>query len=246
VRRTEPPGHLDAPSACEATKLAVGRGDGAVELWDLKSERRRELGRMKSPFLRFATVVLLSPGGRRVAAATEDGRIKVWTSTGRLLGRLKVAGTETSREAYREAPSLAFSSDGDRLVIGDAFGQLRIWRPDGAERIRLGEEPKPITAVAFSPDDSVVVAGSESGRVTLWDLDAPVRLSLMGARLGRRDPIRGLGFASRGSRVVAVGEQGRVRIALCEPCHRIDEVLNHAKARLQQPGFGSQLRHPLR
>ena len=110
---------------CGENRLALGRGDGSIDLWNQRSEQFEETLRHHSGLV-FA--MALSPDGRTLASASWDMTIVLWDMrTGRELRVLDV-GTPLY--------GIAFSCDGKTLAASGVDGILRLWeaaRPDESD-----------------------------------------------------------------------------------------------------------------
>lgn len=108
----------------------------------------------------------LSPDGRVAATDTRIGQkvygVQLWdTATGRELGRL--AGHN------EEVTSIAFSSDGKRLVTGSRDRTARIWDVEsGRQIVQLAGHRDSVHAVAFAPDGEKVLTASGDKTARLW------------------------------------------------------------------------------
>lgn len=86
----------------------------SAELWDTATGRRLAVLEAGSPVESLA----FAPGGRTLAAACMDGRVRLWdTSSGRLVRTLEVSGTPIT--------AVAFSPDGRDLACG-LHGGIRL------------------------------------------------------------------------------------------------------------------------
>ncbi len=106
--------HSLAFSADESL-LVVGL-TGRAELWDLK--RKELVATFEQPGLPL-THVLLAPDGKRLAAASVNDRVWVWSVDGPKEPALLQAG--------RRIQALAFSPDGETLAVLCHEGRLGLW-----------------------------------------------------------------------------------------------------------------------
>lgn len=108
--------------------------------------------------------VAFSPAGTTLAAAFEDGTVKLWDPT---------SGEE--RAEFRHAgpvKSVAYAPDGRTLAAGCEDGTVTLWDPgSGDARKVVKADGSGITSVAYAPDGKTlaVAAGRD---VTLWDAPA--------------------------------------------------------------------------
>lgn len=101
---------------CRENTLALGRGDGSIDLWNLRS------GQFEQTLHRHSGLVFamaLSPDGRTLASASWDMTIVLWDMrTGRELRTL---------DARTPLYAIGFSPDGNTLAASGVDGVLRLW-----------------------------------------------------------------------------------------------------------------------
>jgi WD40 repeat protein len=119
----------------------------------------------------------LSADGRRIAVTDPyEGTIKAW-ETDLAKGAAHPLDLELRPEpgAARRARalSLAFSSDGGRLIAGDGSGSIRSWN------LASGKAREPIAAgrgrvrhLAISPDERTLLEVTQDQVALVWDFDA--------------------------------------------------------------------------
>jgi WD40 repeat protein/tRNA A-37 threonylcarbamoyl transferase component Bud32 len=144
---------------------------GELKIWD--ALRARELPPLTDHADHIRSVVY-SPNGKYLAAAGTDMTIRIWD----LAARKKLATWHGQGERIW---SLAFSSDGGRLVSGSgslgfarSTGELRIWDVlTGQQLLALPADCARVFQVEFSSDGRRLAAACSDGTVKLWDAGSP-------------------------------------------------------------------------
>ena len=104
----------------------------------------------------------------RVATASRNGAVSLWSGEGALIGDLSANGSDVV--------SLAFSPDGKTLAGGDDAGNVTLWDVESRSvRYTLRGHSRGVYALVFSPDGRILASASggrwlqTSGEVKLWD-----------------------------------------------------------------------------
>jgi WD40 repeat protein len=108
--------------------------------------------------------VALSPDGKKLATASEDGTAKIWDMDGKELFNLK----------GHTGPVLcvAFDPANHFLATGGDDKTVKIWDTTNGKEVRTLKGPgRQISCVAFSPDGKYLAAGSWDGTATIWEAD---------------------------------------------------------------------------
>jgi WD40 repeat protein len=175
----------------DATRCLTVTRDGAVLEWDLSAAGTDKPVPQPKPRGRFEGselfAVVLSPDGRRLAAAYEK------TAFDRTVELLELDSTGPRRllreEKGQYAQCLAFDSTGNKLAVGcrivtpgtffrETGGQVYLYDVrDPSARIdgpRLGYRP---AAVAFHPKNARILAtaGGDDHEVRLWDVEGAAK-----------------------------------------------------------------------
>ena len=114
-------------------------------------------------------VIALSPDGKRLATASDDGTIRVWT----------IAQESSIVLIGHDGPieTLAFSPDGTTLASGGSDGMVFLW--SGATGRKLAGHGDTVRAIAFSPDGTQLASTSEDGTLFRWDVGTGAKTLLV-------------------------------------------------------------------
>jgi WD40 repeat protein len=236
--------------------LATSGNDGVVRVWDSRPEPELRLLR----HLPFAPqTAWFTAGGRElwsqpprgdaVAVNVADGRRRalarparptlVWSLDGQLRAAIRgrtvhfehVGGRSTVLRGHRErVTTVAFSTDGERVLTTGADGDVRIWN---TETMRLVSVIRahfgPVADAAFSWDRRwIATAGPGAGGI--FDASSGSRLAYV---RGHEGPLAAISFVGKGHRIVSAGRDGTMRSYQCELCPTLPGLVALAEARLR-------------
>jgi WD40 repeat protein len=176
--------------------LAAGDVD-LVKVWDVRTGEQRQAFSYSS----LTTGVAFSPAAPRLAAAAEDGEVKIW--------RLDSGLEELSLHAGEALVFfLAFSPDGRLLAVASEDGWARVFDVVGGGLLLELPLGTPVLSVGFSPDGSRLLTTDYDGQAVLWDTATGDRLTEM-----RHDGLAwGGAFSPDGSLIATAGSDGTARI----------------------------------
>ncbi len=116
-------------------------------------------------FSRAVYSVEFSPSGDRLAAASQDGTVRVWeTGTWRTLLAF--------RADRQEANAATFSPDGRSLATVGDEGSFRLWDlATGRPRLKRPAHRGDAVIARFSPDGrNLLTGGRKDGQIAIWNL----------------------------------------------------------------------------
>ena len=189
-------------------RIAAGGMDKTARVWDAETgQQLLVLEHNTNAVLSIA----FSPDGKRIAAgigwygepAPRPGEVKIWDAA---TGQLKLALPHPL-----PAWSLAFSSDGKRIVTGSAMvGEVKLWDAVTGQEIfaRKGHRGG-VGGVAFSPDGQRIVSGGYDHTAKMWDANTGQELFTL---KGHTDHLLSVAFSPDGQRIVTGSEDQTVKV----------------------------------
>ena len=109
---------------------------------------------------------------KKIASASRDGQLKIWSRDGRLLTTRQISETSGLTR-------VAWSPDNRLLAIARTDSRIDIYTVDGELLTQLSGHQSVVGSVTFSPDGRFLLSGSEDRLAIRWDLDNILSLDLM-------------------------------------------------------------------
>ncbi|MGP8234921.1 MAG: protein kinase domain-containing protein, partial [Limisphaerales bacterium] len=196
--------------------VAACNNNGTAKLWEAKlwdAASGKELLTLKG-HTNEITFVAFSPDSQRIATASSDGTAKVWdAASGRNLLTIDVDLPQMSAVNMGTpitCTSVAFSPDGQRIVIGSADKMPQVWDvASGRELLTLKGDVRGITSVAFSPDGQQIVTGGRDKTAKVWDAATGREVLTL---TGHSDSVSSAAFSPDGKRIVTTSWDGTIKL----------------------------------
>jgi serine/threonine protein kinase len=185
--------------------LISGSADGTIKLWDsgtgALTETIEESGNE-------VVSVAFSGDGKSVAVGLSGsggrGTAIVFDSSSGNLGKIRQKLPEDNIN------TVAISSDGQTIAIGNLSGTLKLWDVvSGTLMQRLEGQDVQTRSVAFSPDGKAVVAGGYGNTVKIWDAETG---ALKRTLAGHSNEITAVAFSPDGRTVASGSFDNTVRL----------------------------------
>jgi WD40 repeat protein len=198
----------------DGDRLAVGRGDGGVELWEPATGTRisANFEHRKTSSSEDGTPVLVAMSKDQLAtASTTDNKIRFWNPR---TGALVLAISDVTRHATDagQGPSaITFSADGSVLYTNSDANTISLWNPiSGGYLGGLPQGPRAgtsgggtVLAIAVSSDGRTRMAANSDGTVLRWFTNDSWHIEPTGS-------VTGLAFDPEGRRLTAGDADGAV------------------------------------
>ena len=223
--------------APDGSKLVSTGQDGKAIVWTLGDNRSFKKLTEFTGHVGPVYGAAFSPDSQQIATCGYDQTISLWDAEIGLTVDIqaRLAGEpEKERNDQRlvghtgPVRSLAYSSDGNRIVSGSQDNTLRVWDlADGTATTLRGHGGR-VRSVAFNPSQGQALSGAHDNQVRLWDLGEYREQRVLRAEKlrGHRDAVLSARFSSDAQQVVTASRDRTARlweVSSSRPIHTFSE-----------------------
>lgn len=140
--------------------IATAGDDGVVRLWDARTGARQ---RTLYGHTNQTMGVAFDPLNERLATASSDNTVRLWTRTGEEI--LTLYGHKSS------VNWVTFSPNGEYIASASADNTIRIWTRNGTSVATLVGHTGPVNGVVFSADSRTLASVGDDRTVRLWHVN---------------------------------------------------------------------------
>ncbi|WP_244176933.1 WD40 repeat domain-containing protein [Streptomyces albus] len=153
--------------------------------------------------------VAWSPDGARLATASDDGTVRVW-STAESTGPVVL-----TRPGGDRVYAVAWSPDGKRLACGSRDGTVTLW--DAGTWAELGVlrgHDGAVDGLAWAPDGARIATAGSDRTVRIWDAASRAELTVL---TGHERPVWDVAWSPDGRRLASGSDDTSVRVWSLSP-----------------------------
>ncbi|VXD20512.1 WD-40 repeat protein [Planktothrix serta PCC 8927] len=189
-------------NASEATKTEIAQG--LMQMISGIQERNRLEGHTGT-----ILGVNFSPDGQKIATASSDRTLKIWSLEGKLLTTPEQFPHEIPIKSVRYSPDGKIIATTTASVDNPDQNQVLLWTTAGTRLPHLPMKHRQvINNISFSPDGKQLVTSSNDKTVKLWGLDG----TLIREFKGHQDRVFDAKLSPDGQNIASCSKDGEVKI----------------------------------
>ncbi|MFF9774287.1 hypothetical protein ACF1HJ_11570 [Streptomyces sp. NPDC013978] len=193
--------------------LAVQLALAAYRLEENRATRNGLLSVAPHTLARHVHALAVTPDGRRLATAHDDGSLRMWDMTDPRAPRPLGASHGHPDSAH----TLAFGPGGETLAGVGEDRVIRLWDVTDAGRPHLRSATQSrhgdfVFSLALSPDGRTLATGSYDDTVRLWHVRDPARPHLLKELTGHESNVKPVAFSPDGATLASGSDDRTVRL----------------------------------
>jgi WD40 repeat protein len=148
-----------------------------------------------TPFEVYASTIVYSPDGTRLAAGGHGSKANVYDSTVRIYD--STTGQVLVKFAAHKdnIQQMAFSPDGTRLAMASGDGTAKVWDVLTGKQLLVYDNKVRISGIGFSPDGKHIATSSNDGTIKVWSSETGKEIFNL---TGHTGPTFGVAFSPDG------------------------------------------------
>ncbi|KAG9062251.1 hypothetical protein KI688_006583 [Linnemannia hyalina] len=144
----------------DGKRLATRDQAGKVRVLDLRSDENVVV--VMEGHVEGVTSVALSPCGKQVALANDEGAMCLWN--------IESGNVDFALKGHTSSVwSVMYSPDGEQLVSGSGDKTIRFWDPITGISSTVLQSPDEVSCLALSRNGRTIASGGFGGNIQLWD-----------------------------------------------------------------------------
>jgi WD40 repeat protein len=230
----------------DSSRVVSGSADGHAVIWNVADGQQiLTLGEETEDHIseepeEGVLAVAWRPNGLDIESSAANGMTYSWGVEEPFAGELLSSGHDVA-----DTMSIAYNTDGSRIVKGERNGRLFSQNPEtGLETVQMVGHTASVNSVCWSRDNSIIVSGSSDKTVRLWNASNGANLEVL---QGHTDAVTGVAvspdnnyiFSSSRDRTIKVWENSRLTAAKIVNKMLKNRVISSAldQGLIRQPGY---------
>jgi WD40 repeat protein len=193
----------------DASKLVSGHWDGSINFLEVKDLDKPKVRLIKTVHGHKVGVwrVVVSPNGKLIASASEDGTAKLWDWNGTLLASF-IGHIDVIR-------AVAFSPDSKMVATSSYDKTVKIWNTQGKILATLEGFSNGAISLDISSDGKTLVTGDIDATIKLWQINTEqgrVTARLEKTLKSHTEEIRQVIFSPDGQFIASASEDSTIKL----------------------------------
>ena len=185
--------------------IVATNNNDTILLWDSITEELLWSKMLKSDS-KLLEVAFSPTNPYLFATCFSSGKVALWDLSTRKQVQIFFSG---DIETSVGGGDLAFSPDGNSIIVGSKNGKLELWNIIDGELIWSVNHKEPIYWIDFNPDGQHVASAGQGNGINIWDIASHSEPTVLE---GHTDTIVGVSFSPDGQNLVSGSRDSTVRL----------------------------------
>lgn len=175
-------------------KLVVTAAGKNIFIWSSEGQLQTSLS-----FSEEVTKVVFSPKGDQLLVGTKDNAAILCGLNQERIRRFNHNDWVTA---------IDFSQDGQKVLVGDRSGQIRLWSISDGTYLQIEGHSSPVLSLGFSPTGDTLISGSWDHTARIWKVDG----TPIGPVLDHSNRVLSVAFSEDGQKILTADRNSMVFI----------------------------------